>query len=417
MLFSSKKSLNVNNEIYTSSQNWFNTMFNSDISSKITEDTAIKTSEVYTCIKVLADDIAKYPISVKQKTNNKLTTEHTHPVHICLNKQPNKNMTPFVWKRLMIFHMMLYGNAYNVIMRNNKGEVTEILPLSPLTTSKQYDRDNAKYVYFTTLNGKHYKIDTDDVLHFLELSFDGHVGLSPIEVIRENLATNIGGNKHQAKFYQKSAIPRGILKTTEIVSPENKKKLREAWYEVNNEEDVAIMDAGLDFSTITIPQKDAQFIESMKFNKLQIAGIYKVPPHKIGELDRATFSNIEQQSLQYVINTILPIVTNFEQECNVKLLNIVDENENRYCKFNLEAELRGDSESRAKMYETMQRIGAYNINNILDLEDMPLLEDELGDMHFGNLNLVPLDIMREYQLSKAKGSKSDSKGGDNQNAD
>lgn len=155
----------------------------------------------------------------------------------------------------------------------------------------------------------------------------------------------------------------------------------------------------------------------MKFNKLQIAGIYKVPPHKIGELDRATFSNIEQQSLQYVINTILPIVTNFEQECNVKLLNIVDETENRYCKFNLEAELRGDSESRAKMYETMQRIGAYNINDILDLEDMPLLEDELGDMHFGNLNLVPLDIMREYQLSKAKGSKSDSKGGDNQNAD
>lgn len=408
------RSNKVKNEIYTGDRNWFNTMFNPDMSSQISEDTAIKTSEVFTCIKVLADDIAKYPISVKRKEKNKLTTESTHPVHIILNKQPNPHMTPFVWKRLMIFQMMLYGNAYNIIMRNSRGEVSELLPLNPLTTSKQYDTDKQKYMYFTTINGKSYLLDTDDVLHFLELSFDGHVGLSPIEVIRENLATNIGGNKHQSKFYQKSAIPRGILKSAEIVNPDNKRKLREAWYEVNNDEDVAIVDGGLDFTTISVPQKDAQFIESMKFNKLQIAGIYKVPPHKIGELDRATFSNIEQQSLQYVINTILPIVTNFEQECNIKLLNIVDETSNRYCKFNLEAELRGDSESRAKMYETMQRIGAYDINTILELEDMALLEDELGNMRFGNLNLVPLEIMKEYQLSKARG-KSD-KGGDTKDA-
>ncbi|KAA1039125.1 phage portal protein [Macrococcus equipercicus] len=407
----SKKASRPRNETYTGNLNWFNTMFNTDAAGRVDEETAIRTSEVYACIKVLADDMAKYPISLLAKKERTIEREINHPVYRLLKKQPNEFMTAFVWKRLMITHMMVYGNAYCYINRNNRGQAEEILPLNPLTTAKRYDSDKKKYFYMTQLNNKSYLIDADDVLHFMDLSLDGHVGLSPIQVIRYNLSTNIGGNKHQSSFYQKSAIPRGILKSAEVISPDNKKKLREAWYEVNNDEDVAVVDGALEFQTITIPQKDAQFIESMKFNKLQIASIYKVPPHKVGELDRATFSNIEQQSLQYVINTILPLVTNIEQELDSKLLTIVDEEEGRYCKFNLEAELRGDSESRAKFYETMQKIGAYTINNVLSLEDMELIDNDLGETRFGNLNLVPLDIMRDYQLAKAR-SKTSDEGGD-----
>ncbi|UTH13301.1 phage portal protein [Macrococcus equipercicus] len=412
----SKKASRPRNETYTGNLNWFNTMFNTDTAGRIDEETAIRTSEVYACVTVLADDMAKYPISLLAKKDKKIERETDHPVYHLLKKNPNEYMTAFVWKRLMVTHMMLYGNAYCYITRNTRGQATEVLPLNPLTTAKRYDMDKKEYMYVTQLNNKSYVISSDDVLHFMGLSLDGHVGLSPIQVIRHNLSTNIGGNKHQSSFYRKSAIPRGILKSTELINKENKDKLREAWYEVNNDEDIAVVDGALEFQTITIPQKDAQFIESMKFNKLQIASIFKVPPHKVGELDRATFSNIEQQSLQYVINTIQPLVTNFEEELNTKLLNIVDEQAGRYCKFNLEAELRGDSESRAKFYETMQKIGSYSINDILGFEDMELLDDDIGNMRFGNLNLVPIDIMRDYQLSKARGKSSD-KGGENDNAE
>ncbi|MEC1028880.1 phage portal protein, partial [Bacillus paralicheniformis] len=178
---------------------------------------------------------------------------------------------------------------------------------------------------------------------------------------------------------------------------------REDWEKVNAGQTIAVLDMGLDYSQVTMPMKDAQFIESMKWNRQQIASIYKVPPHKIGELDRATFSNIEQQSLDYVKTTLQPIVTNIEQELNDKILTTSQRKNGYYFKFNMESELRGDSKSRAEFYKTMQSVGAFSVNNILQKEDMTGI-GEIGDEHYGNLNLVPLTIMKEYQLSKVKRS-------------
>ncbi|MEC1202059.1 phage portal protein [Bacillus paralicheniformis] len=183
----------------------------------------------------------------------------------------------------------------------------------------------------------------------------------------------------------------------------SKQILREDWEKVNAGQTIAVLDMGLDYSQVTMPMKDAQFIESMKWNRQQIASIYKVPPHKIGELDRATFSNIEQQSLDYVKTTLQPIVTNIEQELNDKILTTSQRKNGYYFKFNMESELRGDSKSRAEFYKTMQSVGAFSVNNILQKEDMTGI-GEIGDEHYGNLNLVPLTIMKEYQLSKVKRS-------------
>ncbi len=170
-------------------------------------------------------------------------------------------------------------------------------------------------------------------------------------------------------YIKNDATPRGILKVPTLIDEDAKQRARDEWEKVNAGRNIAIIDAGLSYESISMPLQEAQFVESMKFNKAQIASIFKVPLHKINELDRATFNNIEHQSIEYVKNTLQPWLVSFEQEIITKLFTDEEIKDGFYIKFNVNSELRGDAKSRAEYYEIMERISALNINEIRAFEE------------------------------------------------
>ncbi|MEC1437415.1 phage portal protein [Bacillus sonorensis] len=368
----------------------------------VSESTALKHPDVFSCVNVLSDDVAKLSVHTFRQLKGNIVSGMDHPIANLLYEQPNRYMTPFVWKKLMMIHVLTWGNGYSFIKTDENGLIKELVPLNPANTQPYLDPNTGILWYETIINQKPIELYSDEVLHFKGLTEDGINGLSPIRVVREHVGAQAAATEYNARLYKNDATPRGILKVPTILEPGAKEKVRGEWKRVNSGENIAVIDAGLDYQSISMPLQEAQFVESMKFNKAQIASIYKVPLHKLNELDRATFSNIEHQSIEYVKNTLQPWLVSFEQEIKIKLFTDNEIKKGYYIQFNVNSELRGDSKSRAEYYEIMERIGAMNINEIRALESKNAINH--GDRHLVSLNYTFLDTLEEYQMKKAGSS-------------
>ncbi|MEC3756593.1 phage portal protein [Bacillus halotolerans] len=375
---------------------------------RVSEATALVHPDVFSCVNVLSDDIAKLSIHTFQKVNGNIESGMHHPIASLLYLKPNQYMTAFTWKKLMMTHVCTWGNGYSYLKPDKNGFITDLLPLNPAHTHPYVDPNTGILWYESIINSKRVELYADEVLHFKGMTEDGINGKSPIGVIREQVGAQSAATKFNAKLYKNDATPRGILKVPTLLEEGAKDRARREWDRVNAGRNIAIIDAGLDYQSISMPLQEAQFVESMKFNKAQIASIFKVPLHKINELDRATFSNIEHQSIEYVKNTLQPWLVSFEQEFITKLFTDDDIKKGYYTKFNVNSELRGDAKSRAEYYEIMERISGLNINEIRALEERNAIEN--GDRHLVSLNYTFLDTLEQYQMSKAKSVK----GGENQ---
>lgn len=263
-------------------------------------------------------------------------------------------------------------------------------------------------VWYTTVlpDGQSVKIKFENVLHLRNISITGLKGMSPIAVARETIGSQMASQKYVSKFYKNGTTAKGVLTVPGVtLKPEAKKIVREEWEKMNtgmtNANRIAILDSGITYQDLTMTQADAQFIETQKLNTTDIARIYNVPPHLIGDLEHATFSNIEHQSISFVKNTLQPLIVSWEQAIKYQLFTPTEQNK-YYCKYNVDSELRGDSKSRAEYYEIMERIGAYNIDEIRSKEDLPELENGLGKKHLISLNYTLLEMLEEYQLGKTK---------------
>ncbi|MEC1268951.1 phage portal protein [Bacillus vallismortis] len=373
----------------------------------VSESTALIHPDVFSCVNVLSDDIAKLSVHTFKKQQGDIISGMSHAVAQLLYLKPNQYMTAFTWKKLMMIHVCLWGNAYSYIKTNREGFITALLPLNPANTYPYVDPNTGMLWYETVIDSKAVELYADEVLHFKGMTEDGIIGKSPIGVIREHIGAQSAATRFNAKLYKNDATPRGILKVPTLIDEDAKQRARDEWEKVNAGRNIAIIDAGLSYESISMPLQEAQFVESMKFNKAQIASIYKVPLHKINELDRATFSNIEHQSIEYVKNTLQPWLVSFEQEIITKLFTDEEINKGYYIKFNVNSELRGDAKSRAEYYEIMERISALNINEIRALEEKNAIEH--GDRHLVSLNYTFLDTLEQYQMSRAQSVK----GGEN----
>ncbi|MFU2202275.1 phage portal protein [Bacillus subtilis] len=376
----------------------------------VNERNSLVKPDVFACVNVLSDDIAKLPIHTFQKTENGIKRNPDHPTAYAVYARPNPYMTAFIWKKLMMTHVLTWGNGYSYIQFGEHGYPEALYPLRPETTNAYISPITGMLWYQTVVNGKAMELYDHEVLHFKGLSTDGIHGKSPIGVVREHIEAQSAATKYNAKLYKNEATPRGILKVPAFLDEKPKENVRKEWKRVNQGENIAIIDNGLEYQSISMPLQEAQFVESMKFNKAQISMIYKVPLHKLNELDKATFSNIEHQSIEYVRNTLQPWIVNFEQELNVKLFMDHNQRSGHYVKFNVDSELRGDSQSQAEYFKTMHETGVLNKNEIRELiERNPIPH---GDKYLASLNYVFLDFMEEYQRLKAGGAV---KGGDIKN--
>lgn len=365
---------------------------------RVTERTAMQMTAVYSCVRILSETLASLPLHIYEssETNSRKATKH--PLYKLLHDEPNPEMTSFIFRETLMTHLLLWGNAYAQIIRNGKGEVLALYPLMP--DRMRVDRDEYGQLYYEYMlsdsdaNAKEsgaVRLSTQDILHIPGLGFDGLVGYSPIAMAKNAIGMAIATEEYGAAFFANGATPSGILTHPGVIK--NPEAMRESWskgFGGRNSHKVAILEEGMNYTPISIAPNEAQFLETRKFQLNEIARIFRVPPHMVGDLEKSSFSNIEQQSLEFVKYTLDPWVSRFEQAMTRRLLTD-DEKKKYYIKFNVDGLMRGDYQSRMNGYATARQNGWMSANDIRALENLDLISDEEGgNLYLINGNMLPL---------------------------
>ena len=360
----------------------------------VNERTAMQTTAVYACVRILAEAVASLPLHVYEYQDDggkKLV--HDHPLYYLLHDEPNPEMTSFVFRETLMSHLLIWGNAYAQIIRDGAGRVLGLYPLLPDKMEVQRDdKGNIYYVYSRNSDEnptfKEYgniKLKAEDVLHIPGLGFDGLIGYSPIAMAKNAVGMTLACEEYGASFFANGANPGGVLEHPGVLKDPS--KVRESWNSVyrgvSNAHKIAVLEEGMKYQQIGIPPEEAQFLETRKFQINEIARLYRIPPHMVGDLDKSSFSNIEQQSLEFVKYTLDPWVIRWEQSLQRSLL-LPGEKGKYFIKLNVDGLLRGDYQSRMNGYAVGRQNGWFSANDIREMENMNPIPDEKG----GNLYLI-----------------------------
>ena len=366
----------------------------------VTERTAMQMTAVYSCVRILAEAVAGLPLHLYKYTDDGGKEKAIdHPLYRLLHDEPNPEMSSFVFRETLMTHLLLWGNAYAQVIRNGKNEVIALYPLMP--NKMTVDRDSNGQLYYSYYRGSDEAIrDTQntvilkpsDVLHIPGLGFDGLVGYSPIAMAKNAIGMAIACEEFGAKFFANGAAPSGVLEHPGTIKDPS--RVRDAWQSQfggsSNSGKVAVLEEGMKYTPISISPEQAQFLETRKFQINEIARIFRVPPHMVGDLEISSFSNIEQQSLVFVKYTLDPWVIRWEQSIQRALLSH-DEKAVYFAKFNLEGLLRGDYQSRMNGYAIGRQNGWMSANDIRELENLDRIPaEEGGDLYLINGNMLPM---------------------------
>lgn len=368
---------------------------------RVNERSAMQMTAVYSCVRILSEAVASLPLHLyryNDKGGKEKATEH--PMYFILHDEPNPEMTSFIFRETLMTHLLLWGNAYAQVIRNGKGEVVALYPLMP--NRMTVDRDDKGQLYYEymvsdtdpkTMKGTTVKLNPRDVLHVPGLGFDGLVGYSPIAMAKNAIGLAISAEEYGSKFFANGANPSGVLEHPGVLKDPS--KIRESWTQTfggsNNSNKVAVLEEGMKYTPISISPEQAQFLETRKFQINEIARIFRVPPHMVGDLDKSSFSNIEQQSLEFVKYTLDPWVSRWEQAMVRSLLS-PEEKKKYFIKFNLDGLLRGDYQSRMNGYAVARQNGWMSANDIRELENLDRIPEEKGgDLYLINGNMTKLE--------------------------
>ena len=360
----------------------------------VTERTSMQMTAVYSCVRILAEAVAGLPLNLyRYLPDGGKEKSFDHPLYRLLHDEPNPEMSSFVFRETLMTHLLLWGNAYAQIIRNGKGEIIALYPLMP--NKMTVDRDDNGRLYYRyshssdespTMSGSNVILKPSDVLHIPGLGFDGLVGYSPIAMAKNAIGMAIACEEYGAKFFANGAAPGGVLEHPGTIK--DPARVRESWQTTfggsGNSNKIAVLEEGMKYTPIGISPEQAQFLETRKFQINEIARIFRVPPHMVGDLEKSSFSNIEQQSLEFVKYTLDPWVIRWEQSIMRTLLS-ADEKTQYFVKFNLEGLLRGDYASRMSGYATARQNGWMSANDIRELENLDRIPaDEGGDLYLIN---------------------------------
>ena len=368
---------------------------------RVNERTSMQMTAVYSCVRILSEAVASLPLNVYRYTDNGGKEKAIdHSLFHLLHDEPNPEMSSFIFRETLMTHLLLWGNAYAQIIRNGKGEVIALYPLMPDRMSVDRDKNGQLYYKYTknnddapTMESGSVYLSPSDVLHIPGLGFDGLVGYSPIAMAKNAIGLAIAAEEYGSKFYANGAAPSGILEHPGTLK--DPARVRDSWNATfggsSNSNKVAVLEEGMKYTPISIAPNEAQFLETRKFQINEIARIFRVPPHMVGDLEKSSFSNIEQQSLEFVKYTLDPWVIRWEQALYRALLS-EEEKKTVFFKFNVEGLLRGDYASRMNGYATARQNGWMSANDIRELENLDRIPAELGgDLYLVNGNMLPLN--------------------------
>ncbi len=357
----------------------------------VNESTALNCMAVYACVKVLAETLSSLPFFVYERDGESKNRARNHPLYEILHTQPNPEMSSMTFRETLQGHLCLWGNAYAEIEWNNGGYVKGLWPLRPDKTIPFRDDKTKKIFYRIDIpNGPQAVLPADNVLHLRGFSFNGLLGYSVVRLMREAIGLALSTEEYGARFFSNSASPSGVLQTGGKLSDTAYERLKKDWMDkhqgLDNAQRIAILEEGMQWQQIGIPPEDAQFLETRKFQKAEIAGGFRIPPHLIGDLEKATFSNIEHQGIEFVVHTMRPWLVRWEQECNIKLLSPL-ERQRFYSEFLVDGLLRGDTQSRYAAYAVGRQWGWLSADDIRSLENLNPLPNNQGKTYIVPLNM------------------------------
>ncbi len=381
----------------------------------INEFSAMRSTVVFACARVIAEDTAKAPLNLYTRRGDRgKELAAAHPLFRLLHDEPNPEMTSQTFREALTGHIATWGNAYAEIEYDGAGRVKALWPLRP-------DRVSVERIHYGPLKGLIvYRVSVVDdfdreqtwtqvllppqrMFHIVGFGFNGVVGYSPIEMAREAIGLNRATEEFSARFFSNDARPGGYLQHPGSLSKEAQERLIKDFEKrhkgLSNAQRLAVLEEGLTFKEVGLPQRDAQFIETAKLTREQIIGVFRVKPHKVANLEFATYSNIEQQSIEHETDTLEPYFVRWEQTINWKLLR-PEEKGGLFAQHDRSIFRRADSQTRSQAYQQGLQGGYLCPDDVREAEGMNPLPDGLGQIYMVPLNMVPLkDLANPPEVS------------------
>lgn len=363
--------------------------FGTGAGALVTPDTALAYAAVWSCVRIITETIATLGWHIIRNVGDTRERIAGGPVDWMLNVQANPEMTAFTWRETALLHVLLYGNHYSEIERDTVGRPLAIWPLLPDSVQVERPPEGGPLVYRVNPGmGREYRLIPRNVLHVHGLGWDGMLGMSVIATARRSLGAGLAMDEMGANFYKNGAHVGMALKHPGKLSEAAKDYLKASFKEAYTGSDKAfktiVLEEGMDMVKMTMSMIDAQFLESRKFQVSEICRWFRVPPHKVADLERATFSNIEHQAIEFVQDTILPWCRRLEQEVDVKLFGSGRQG-TLQTRLNIDTLLRGDIASRYAAYEKGRNGGWLSANDVRRLENMNPIDN--GDIYLQPLNM------------------------------
>ncbi len=359
----------------------------------VNPQTAMQSAAVYSSVKVLAESIGMLPMNLYRKeTDGSRTLMRDHTLQRICHDQPNEWMTSVEFWEMMVIALNLRGNAYAYVNRNRSGQVVELLPLHPDMVRVVMDKGYQLEYEVTMPDGAFKRFKLGEIFHLRGLTLNGWLGISPIAYARESIGLSIATEKFGSQLFRSGAKMGGVLEHPGKLSKESYDRLKNSFDEAHSGENAhktALLEEGMKFTKVSMNANDSQFLETRKYQRSEIAAIFRVPPHMIGDLEKATFSNIEQQSLEFVNYSLMPWLNRIEKAIKRDLMN-PQEKKDLTVKFDVSGLLRGDASARSALYH----------NGILDgwmtRNEARAAESELGivlnPLEGLDIPLIPLNM-------------------------
>jgi HK97 family phage portal protein len=348
---------------------------------------ALGVPTVYACVNHIAKDVAKLPLKLYRRNGQGKDEATDHPLYALLHDGPNEEMTSIDFRKAMQSNLSLRQNAVAIISRDGRGQVAEIYPVDPADLKLHKEKNQPLDYYIDGI-----KQDRSRILHLKGFTHNGVAGIEMVNLVQDVIGLAIALQDNASRFFGNGSRSGGILSHPGSLSDAAFDRLRKEMETkhagVHNAYKLMILEEGLKYEASRIDNDKSQFIESRKHQDIAICQIFGVQPHKVGILDRATFSNIEQQNIEYVVDTLLPELRTWEQALNTRLLRPQERGE-YFFEFNVDGQLRGDFKSRMEGYAIGRQNGWLNADEIRSLENMNPLPDGLGQRYLEPLNMTP----------------------------
>jgi HK97 family phage portal protein len=386
---------------------WFSPVPFKGSPHQLTADAAMRLTAVYACVRVLAESVSMLPFNLyREGADGSKKPEKLHWLYALLAQRPNSFQNPMEYREMCMIHLGLRGNAFSRIVSNSAGIVTDLIPIHPDRVTIEMLGDTNWRYHVRNSDQTETPLNRGQMFHIRAMSSDGVVGINPIAAAREAIATGLSAQDYGMRYFQNDATPGGWIEYPgQFKDDEQKRQFRERWQAQQggrNRHKTAILEFGMKYHPIEVSNADAQFLETRKFSVSEVARLFRIPPHMIGDLDKATFSNIEQQSLEFVMHTLTPWLVRWEEAIRY---SFIDPEDSLNVEFPTRALLRGDAAARSTYYH----------NGILDgwmTRNEARLSESLNPLDGLDEPLLPLNMVEEKEVRDGAQPDPDNPSGD-----